>query len=110
MSLLKRFATPLQVVMTIFLYAQLGIIAGVAATPGVYGALKAYAWIAARDLPEIVRVGSACVLGALSYFAYAIVVVFVVPVMRILAPGTPEGRYPYYSFKALRWASYNAYI
>jgi acetyltransferase-like isoleucine patch superfamily enzyme len=110
MSLLKRFATPLQVGMTIFLYIQLSIIGGVAATPGVYGALKAHAWITAQGYPEIVRVFAACVLGGLAYFAYAITVIFVVPLMRITAWGTPEGRFPYYSGKAFRWASYNALI
>lgn len=110
MSLLKRFATPLQILMTLFLYIELSVIAGIAATPGVYGALKAYAFIASRDLPEIVKVMAACMLGASSYFAYAVVVIFVVPVLRLFAPGTPEGRYPYYSGKAFRWASYNASI
>jgi non-ribosomal peptide synthetase-like protein len=46
----------------------------------------------------------------LSYFAYTITVIFVVPVVRIIAPGTPEGRFPYYSLKAFQWASYNALI
>jgi len=110
MSLLKRFATPLQVVMTIFLYVELSVIAGASATPGVYGALKVYAWVSAKGLPEVVNVGAACVLGALAYFSYTITVIFVVPLMRITAPGTPEGRYPYYSGKAMQWASYNALI
>ena len=30
--------------------------------------------------------------------------------MRVTAWGTPEGRFPYYSGKAFRWASYNALI
>lgn len=110
MSLLKRLATPIQVVMTIGLYVELAVIAGAAATPGVLFARRAHAWIAAHDPPEIVRVFSACALGALSYFAYAISVILVVPLMRVTAPGTPEGRYPYYSFKAFQWASYNALI
>jgi acetyltransferase-like isoleucine patch superfamily enzyme len=110
MSLLKRFATPLQVGMTFLLYIQISIIAGLSATPGVYGALKAHAWIASLGAPEIVRVLAACVLGALAYFAYAITVIFVVPLFRVMSPGTPEGRYPYYSGKAFKWASYNALI
>jgi non-ribosomal peptide synthetase-like protein len=110
MSLLKRFATPLQVGMTIFLYIQLSIIGGIAATPGVYGALKAHAWISQQGYPEIVRVFAACALGGMAYFAYALTVIFVVPIMRITAWGTPEGRFPYYSGKAFRWASYNALI
>lgn len=110
MSFLRRFATPVQVVMTLALYVQLAVIAGVAATPGVYGALKTYAWVASFDVPEIVKVAAACILAALAYFAYTITVIFVVPMMRVFAPGTPEGRYPYYSFSAIRWASYNALI
>jgi non-ribosomal peptide synthetase-like protein len=110
MSLLKRFATPIQVGMTIFLYIQLSIVGGLAATPGVYGALKAYAWVSEQGLPDIVRVFAACVLGGLAYFTYAITVIFVVPLLRVTAWGTPEGRFPYYSGKAFRWASYNALI
>jgi acetyltransferase-like isoleucine patch superfamily enzyme len=110
MSLLKRFATPLQVVMTVGMYVELAVVAGIAATPGVWLATRAHAWIGAHDPPEIVRILSACVLGALAYFAYTISVIFVVPILRITAPGTPEGRYPYYSFKAFQWASYNALI
>jgi non-ribosomal peptide synthetase-like protein len=110
MSLLKRFATPLQVVMTLGLYIELALIGGLAATPGVYGALHAYARVAESGAPEIVRVLAGCVLGFLAYFSYALCVIFVVPLMRLTAPGTPEGRYPYYSFKAFQWASYNALI
>lgn len=110
MSLLKRLATPLQVAMTVGMYLELAVIAGAAATPGVLGALRAHAFIASHDPPEIVRVFAACALGAGAYFAYMLTVIFVVPLMRITAPGTPEGRYPYYSFKAFQWASYNALI
>lgn len=110
MSLLKRFATPLQIGMTILLYIQLSVVGGIAATPGVYGAWKAYAWIGEHNVPDIVRAFAACVLGGLAYFAYALTVIFVVPVMRVTAWGTPEGRFPYYSGKAFQWASYNALI
>jgi len=110
MSLLKRAATPLQIVMAIGLYVQTSVIAGIAATPGVYGALLAYDWIAAQGLPDILRVMAGCILAVLSYFAYTITVIFVVPVVRIIAPGTPEGRFPYYSLKSFQWASYNALI
>jgi acetyltransferase-like isoleucine patch superfamily enzyme len=110
MSLLKRFATPLQVAMTLLLYVQISVIGGVSAAPGVYGALKAHALITSLGVPEFVRILAACVLGALAYFAYAITVIFVVPIFRLMAPGTPEGRYPYYSGKAFQWASYNALI
>lgn len=110
MDLLKRFATPLQIVMTLFLFVELSLIAGVAAAPGVFGALKAYAWVSSKGLPEIVTIAAACSLGALAYFSYTITVIFVVPLVRVIARGTPEGRYPYYSPKAMQWASYNALI
>jgi acetyltransferase-like isoleucine patch superfamily enzyme len=110
MKLLQRIATPLQVVMTIGLYIQLSIIAGISAAPGVYGAMSAYGWIAQRGAPPFVLALAACVLGALAYFAYALVVILVVPLFRVTAPGTPLGRYSYYSFKAFQWASYNALI
>jgi acetyltransferase-like isoleucine patch superfamily enzyme len=110
MSFLERFATPLQVVMTIGMYVELAVVAGAAATPGVYGALSAHAWITARGLHPVALTFATCTLAALAYFAYAITVLFVVPLLRLVAPGTPEGRYPYYSAKAFRWASYNALI
>ena len=110
MSWLKRWATPLQVIMTLGLYLELSVLGGVAATPGVYLATRAYQTINQHDPSEIVRALAVCVLGAAAYFAYALTVILVVPIMRVVAPGTPEGRYPYYSFKAFRWASYNALI
>jgi non-ribosomal peptide synthetase-like protein len=110
MSLLQRLATPLQVLMTLGMYVELSLIAGIAATPGVFAALELHGRISSLDPPAVVRVGAACVLAALAYFAYAITVILVVPLFRLIAPGTPEGRYPYYSGKAFRWASYNALI
>lgn len=110
MRLLQRLATPLQVLMTLGMYVELAVIGGLAATPGIYGALELHRWIAAQGPPEVVRVGAACVLAFLAYFAYALTVILVVPIFRVIAPGTPEGRYPYYSAKAFRWASYNALI
>ncbi len=110
MNWLKRLATPIQVVMALALYVELGVIAGIAVTPGVYGALLVYDWVVAQGWPDIVRVMAMCILFVLCYFAYTVTVIFVVPIVRIVAPGTPEGRYPYYSFKAFQWASYNALI
>src|SRR5262245_42523640 len=102
MSLLQRLATPIQVVMTLALYVELALVAGMAAAPGAYGAFVAHAWIAARVASPFVSVLAGCVLGALAYFAYTITIIFVVPILRIAAPGTPVGRYPYYSWKAFQ--------
>ena len=110
MRLLQRLATPLQLVMTVGLYVELAVLAGVAAAPGVYGALRAHDAVVARGASPFVSVLAACVLGALAYFAYTIAVVFVVALARVTAPGTPVGRFPYYSWKAYQWASYNALI
>jgi acetyltransferase-like isoleucine patch superfamily enzyme len=110
MRLLERFATPVQVVMTLGLYVELAFLGGIAATPGVFLALRLHALVEASSLPEIARVALTCMLAGLAYFAYAVTVIFVVPVFRLLAPGTPEGRYSYYSYKAFQWASYNALI
>ncbi len=109
-SLVKRMASPLQVILTILLYVQISVAAGVAAAPGVFGALKLHRAITSGGSSDLLWALSACVCGALAYFAYALTVIFVVPMFRLLAPGTPEGRYPYYSFKAYQWASYNALI
>lgn len=108
--MLQRFATPVQIVVTLALYVELSVIAGVAAAPGLYGALWAHGLVVADGASPFVSVLAACVFGALAYFAYTILVVFVVALVRITAPGTPVGRYPYYSGKAYQWASYNALI
>lgn len=108
MNFIKRFATPIQVLMTLGLFIEISIIVGIAATPGVYGALQAYNLIAYLNPPEIVRVFAMCSLAMLAYFCYTLCVIVVVPVMRITAPGAPEGRYSFYSQKAIQWASYSA--
>lgn len=110
MRLLHRLATPLQIVMTIGLYVELAALAGLAAAPGVHAARRAHDLVVASGASPFVSTLAACVLGALAYFAYAITVVFVVALARVTAPGTPTGRYPYYSLRAYRWASYNALI
>lgn len=110
MRVLERFATPLQVLMTFGLFLELAVLAGAAATPGVYGAMEAHAWLSQRGLPPIVMIFATCTLGVLAFFSYAVMVILVVPLMRIVSRGTPEGRFPYYSLKAFQWASYNALI
>ena len=110
MNFLKRFATPIQIVMTLFLFIQISLIVGLAATPGIYLALKIHAWVATLNLSEIVFIFASCSLAVASYFCYALTVVILVPIMRILSFGSPEGRYPLYSLKAVTWAGYNALI
>ncbi len=110
LNFLKRFATPIQIIMTFGLFIQISIIAGLAATPGVFAAMKIYKWVLTLNVPEIVRIFSICSLSVMAYFSYIICVIIIVPLMRLFSPGSPEGRYPVYSSKAIKWASYNALI
>ncbi len=109
LPVLHRWATPLQVLLTLGLYVQLSVLGGLAATPGLYGLYHLYlatpAW---RPLARV-AVLSCGVFGA--YFAYTVCVIFVVGAFRFVTrAGTPQGRFPYYSFRGYQWASYNALI
>jgi acetyltransferase-like isoleucine patch superfamily enzyme len=109
MSLFERFATPIHVVTTLGMYVQMVILGGIATAPGAYLAL--HAWDATAGWPPLARVLAGCCLGWSVYFAYAICVVFVVGAFRVVTrAGAPLGSFPYYSFKAMRWANYNALI
>jgi hypothetical protein len=109
MSWLERFATPLQIVLTLALYVQIAILGGLASAPGVYLALGA--WSLTTQWPAWARVIAGCCLGWGAYLCYAICVVFVVGAFRVLTRArTPLGRFPFYSFQAFRWASFNALI
>jgi acetyltransferase-like isoleucine patch superfamily enzyme len=106
---LHRYATPLQVLLTLGLYVQLSVLAGIATAPGAYLSWKAWQAIATWSPP--LRILTGCVLLWGMYFAYAICVIFVVPAFRFLTrAGTPLGTFSYYSFKGYQWASYNALI
>ncbi len=106
---LQRWATPLQVVLTLGLYVQLSVLGGLSATPGLWGLLELYGR-SAGWAPVLRALALAVGLFA-AYFTYAICVIFVVGAFRLLTrAGTPLGRYPYYSLKGYQWASYNALI
>jgi len=106
---LERFATPLQVVVTLGLYVQLAVLAGIASAPGVY--IAALAWNATAAWVFPARVLAGCCLAWGAYFSFAICVIFVAAGFRFVTrAGTPVGSFPFYSFPALRWASYNALI
>jgi acetyltransferase-like isoleucine patch superfamily enzyme len=106
---LHRNATPLQAAMTLGLYVELALLAGVSAAPGVYGCLHLFEMTA--SWPSFARVTAACCLFFLAYFAYALCAIFVVGAFRKLTfAGTPLGKFSYYSFKGYQWASYNALI
>jgi acetyltransferase-like isoleucine patch superfamily enzyme len=109
MSWLQRFATPVQVAMTLGLYAELAVLGGLAATPGVWLALRV--WGASEGLSPLARTAVGCSLAFGAYFAYALCVLFVVGAFRwATVARSPLGRFSYYSFLGFRWASYNALI
>ncbi len=106
---MMRFATPVQTLITLGLYVELALLAGLATSPGVYVAFRL--WHATSSWDSWLRVVAGCCLGWGAYFSYVICVIPVVGAFRMVTrAGTPTGRYPFYSFKAFRWASYNALI
>jgi len=108
-NVLKRFATPLQTVMTLGLYVQIAALGGAAAAPGLWVYERIAALAAAWPTPA--RLFATCAGGFLGYFTYAIAVLFVTGAFRAITfAGTPEGTYSYYSLKGFQWASYNAII
>ena len=102
-----RLFTPVQVLLTLALFAETIAILGVALAP----AVALVGWASARlplaDTARALGLGIALVAG---YFAFGLALLVVLPVARwlTLARGTPVGRFPYFSFGAWRWASYNA--
>jgi len=95
--------------MTLGLYAQMSLLAGVAAAPGVYAAMAAWMRTGGWALPW--RVVAGCVLGWAAYFCYTICVLFVVAAFRLLTGArSPVGSFPYYSWQAFRWGSFNALL
>ena len=102
-----RLFGPLQVLMTLLLFAEAIAILGVALSP----AVALFGWAEARLPPagalRALGLGAALAAG---YFAFGLALLVVVPVARwvTFARGTPVGRFPYLSVGAWRWASYNA--
>jgi acetyltransferase-like isoleucine patch superfamily enzyme len=106
---LHRWATPLQVLLTLGLYLQLSVLGGVAVAPGLYGWWWLFDATAAWGRPARVVVLGCGAFAA--YFTYAVCVLFVVGAFRFITrAGTPLGRYKYYSGKGYQWASYNSLI
>lgn len=102
-----RLFTPLQVLLTLALFAEVIVLCGLALVPGV--ALLSWA---SSALPPggVQRWAGLGVAGAAAYFAFGLSLLVVLPAARWLtfARGTPVGRFPYLSAGAWRWASYNA--
>jgi non-ribosomal peptide synthetase-like protein len=102
-----RVFTPLQVLVTFGLFAEVIAICGIALVPAVALLSWASGTLPAAGFWRILGLG---VAGAAGYFAFGLALVLVLPVARwvTFARGTPVGRFPYFSVGAWRWASYNA--
>ena len=102
----RRLLTPVQFVLSLALFAEAGIILGLAAWPGV----RLFLW--AQALPLGARghaLALALALGG-AYFAFGLSLLVLLPAARwvTFAQGTPVGTYSYLSWAGYRWASYNA--
>jgi non-ribosomal peptide synthetase-like protein len=102
-----RLFTPLQLALTFLLFAEVIAICGAALAP----AVALVGWAAER-LPAggAARALGLGVAAATGYFAFGLALLVILPIARwvTFARGTPVGRFPYLSFGAWRWASYNA--
>jgi len=102
-----RLLTPVQVVLTVLLFAECIAVLGVALFP----ALALLGWAEARLPPAgaLRSLGLAFAIAA-GWFAFGLALLVVLPVVRWLtfARGTPVGRFPFFSVGAWRWASFNA--
>lgn len=102
-----RLFGPLQVALTLVLFAEVILILAVAAAP----AVALVGWASARLPPDgAARALGLALAGAAGYFAFGLALLAVLPAARWLtfARGTPVGRFPFFSAGAYRWASYNA--
>lgn len=105
--MLKRFLTPLQVLVTLAMFAELAAVTGLALWLPVMGWLAAFHRLGSDSPLAILLL---CMLAALGYFAFGLCLILAVPLARwlTLSFGTPVGRYPYVSWRGYQWASYNS--
>lgn len=102
-----RLLGPTQALLTLLLFAESIAVLGAALFP----AVALVRWAEAR-LPAagaLHALGLALALAA-GWFAFGLALLVVIPIARwvTFARGTPAGSFPYFSFGAWRWASYNA--
>jgi acetyltransferase-like isoleucine patch superfamily enzyme len=104
----KWLITPLQTLITLFLFVEVSAVVGLALFPPV----SLWLWVEPQLSAGPLKVLLLCMLGALGYFLYGLGLIPVVAVARWLtfSLGTPLGKYPYVSFRGYQWASYNALI
>ena len=105
---MKSFLTPLQVVVTLFLFIEVSAVVGLALFPPVSLWMAVEDQLGASPLKTLIL----CMLGAFGYFIYGMCLLIIVPIARwvTFSLGTALGKYPYVSFKGYQWASYNALI
>jgi non-ribosomal peptide synthetase-like protein len=114
---LKRYATPIQTLMTLGLYLELSVLGGIAAAPGlwVFGCVERAvatwgpSWASSsQSWPRLVALG---IGGFLGYFTFTLCLALAAGLFRRLTfAKSPLGTFPYYSVKGIQWASYNAII
>lgn len=104
----KWLLTPLQTLVTLFLFVEIAAVIGVAAFPPV----SLWLWVEPQLESGPFKVLLLCMLGALGYFIYGLCLLLVVPIARwvTFSLGTPLGKAPYVSFRGYQWGSYNALI
>lgn len=109
MKFLHRYATPFQILSTLFLYAQLSLLFGISAVPSALVIREI--WYARTGLPDWLQLPVVLVGAAACYFLFALTLILVVGLYRIITfAGTPVGKFTYFSGGGMRWASYNALI
>jgi acetyltransferase-like isoleucine patch superfamily enzyme len=99
--------TPLQFLVSLLLFVECSVLLGLALWPALL-LWEAFAgWLTLQGPLRLLALGIAAVAG---YFVFGLSLLVVVPAARwaLLAIGTPVGRFPYLSWGAYRWASYNA--
>ena len=109
---MKRLFWPALHLVSVFaMYFEGAVFLGLAATPG---ALLVHAfWTAALPfpLPFPAKIAASCVLAALGYFIFGLVLCVEVLIVRnVLFMSVPVGSWPYYSPRTILWANYNALI
>ncbi len=111
-KLLKNYPflmTPLQIFITLLLYLQCSIIIGISAFPSIY--LVTSYWGYSESWQFIARIFCLSVIFGVGFFLYAMVIIFVVPlIVFLLHLRIQEGEYPLFSAGALKWANYNSFI
>jgi len=109
MRLMVRLATPLQILTTLLLYAELSLIYGVAATPPAL--LVQWLWGARAAWPGWLQLPGLLVGCFAACFVFLLCLCLTVGIFRLITcAGTPVGRFSYYSLTAFQWASFNALI